>query len=150
MRTFCSIPVYSASVARQSRELRKIYCVDHAIASTLSNGVLKNRGQILENMVFVHLRRHTSQVFYYKTQNALEVDFVAVFPEGEKLLVQVCADMSSPDTRKRELRALQAAMAESGLQRGIIVTEGAPESIRTAEGSIEIVPAMKFLAESPL
>lgn len=145
-----TIPVYSASVARQSRELRKIYCVDHAMASTLANGVLKNRGQMLENMVFVHLRRHTSQVFYYKTQNALEVDFVAVFPEGEKLLVQVCADMSSPDTRKRELRALQAAMAESGLQRGLIVTEGAPESIRTAEGTIEIVPAMKFLAEAPL
>lgn len=141
-----TIPVYSASVARQARELRKVYCVDHAMANTLSNGVLKNRGQMLENMVFVHLRRHTPQVFYYKTKNAYEVDFIAVFPEGEKMLVQVCADMSAPDTRKRELRALQAAMAESGLRRAFIVTDGAPESISAAEGEIELTPATQFLA----
>lgn len=143
-----TIPVYSASVARQSRELRKVYCVDHAMANTLSNGVLKNRGQMLENMVFVHLRRYTQQVYYYKTQNALEVDFMAVFPEGEKLLVQVCADMSAPDTRKRELRALQVAMAESRLPRGIIVTDGIPETISTEVGTIEVIPATDFLAAS--
>lgn len=143
-----TIPVYSASVARQSRELRKVYCVDHAMANTLSNGVLKNRGQLLENMVFVYLRRHTPQVFYYKTKNALEVDFIAVFPEGEKLLVQVCADMSAPDTRKRELRALRAAMAESGLRRGVIVTEGAPEKLTADEGAIELISAPDFLSSA--
>lgn len=145
-----TIPVYSASVARQARELRKVYCVDHAMANTLSNGVLKNRGQMLENMVFVHLRRYTPQVYYYKTKNALEVDFIAVFPEGEKLLVQVCADMSAADTRKRELRALQAAMAESGLRHGLIVTNSAPESITTEAGDIELVPASAFLAHAPI
>lgn len=145
-----TIPVYSASVARQARELRKAYCVDHAMANTLSNGVLKNRGQMLENMVFVHLRRHTPQVYYYKTRNALEVDFIAVFPEGEKLLVQVCDDMSAPETRKRELRALQAAMAESGLSNGLIVTNGSPETLTTPEGLIRLVPASEFLAHTPV
>lgn len=146
-----TIPVYSASVARQARELRKVYCVDHAMANTLSNGVLKNRGQMLENMVFVHLRRYTQQVFYYKTQNAYEVDFIAVFAEGEKLLVQVCADLSAPDTRKRELRALQAAMKESGLEHGLVITEGStPETIRTDAGEIRIVPAADFLSVEPI
>lgn len=141
-----TIPVYSASVARQTRELKKVYCVDHAIANTLSNGVLKNRGQMLENMVFVHLRRQTPQIYYYKTQTGFEVDFIAVLPDGEKLPVQVCADMSAPDTRKRELRALQAAMAESHLTRGVVVTEGPAESLTTEEGTIDIIPATEFLA----
>lgn len=142
-----TIPVYSASVARQARELRKVYCIDHGMAATLSNGVLKNRGQALENMVFIHLRRQTPQVYYYKTKRALEVDFMAVMPDGEKHLIQVCADMSDADTRKRELRALQEAMAECSLTQGFIITESHAETITTAEGEIRILPAYEWLGK---
>lgn len=142
-----TITVHTASVARQARELRKVYCVDHAMARSLGNGVLKNRGQVLENIVFVHLRRQTPQVCYYKTKNGHEVDFWATLPDGSQQAVQVCADMSTPETRKRELRALQAAMAESGLKEGWVVTENETETLQVPEGTIHLVPANVFLAE---
>lgn len=79
------------------------------------------------------------------------MDFIAVFPEGAKMLVQVCADLSAPDTCKRELRALQAAMKESGLEQGPVITEGStPETIRTDAGEIRIVPAADFLSVEPV
>ncbi|MDO4818528.1 MAG: ATP-binding protein [Akkermansia sp.] len=143
-----TVNVYSASVARQARELRKVYCVDHALADTLSNGVLRNRGQMLENIVFVQLRRQTERVFYYKSKGGFEVDFMAVLPDGEKRLVQVCADISSPATRKRELRALRSAMEETGLQEAWLVTEWENETVELPCGTVHVVPAADYLAQS--
>lgn len=142
-----TITVYTASAARQARELRKVYCVDHALATTLSNGMLKNRGQMLENIVFVELRRKTRQVYYYKSMGGFEVDFMAVMPDGAKRLVQVCADISSPATRKRELRALRAAMEETGLQEAWLVTEWENETVELPCGTVHVVPAADYLAQ---
>lgn len=145
-----AVPAYSASVARQAREFRKLYCVDHAMAASLSTRILKNRGQMLENMVFCALRRLTPDIYYYRTKENFEVDFIAILNNGEKQLLQVCEDMSTPETRARELRALSAAMAETGLSIGYIVTESHSETVETDHGTIRCIPAPEFLAEGPL
>lgn len=142
-----AVPAYSASIARQAREFRKLYCVDHAMAASLSTRILQNRGQMLENMVFCALRRITPDVYYYRTKENYEVDFISILNNGEKVLVQVCEDMSTPETRARELRALSAAMAETGLTTGYIVTESHSETVGTNNGTIRCIPAPEFLAE---
>lgn len=144
-----AVPAYSASVARQAREFRKIYCVDHSMAASLGTRILKNRGQMLENIVFCALRRHTQDIYYYRTRESYEVDFIAILPDGEKVLVQVCDDMSNQETRTRELRALTTAMAETKLTTGYIVTESLRETIDTPHGTILCIPAPEFLADLP-
>lgn len=144
-----AVPAYSASVARQAREFRKIYCVDHAMAASLSTRILKNRGQMLENMVFCGLRRITPDIYYYRTRDNFEVDFISIMPNGDKYLVQVCEEMSTLDTRAREVRALSAAMAETRLTTGYIVTENLRETIETDHGTICCIPAPEFLSDSP-
>lgn len=139
-----AVPAFSASVARQAREFRKLYCVDHAMAASLSTRILKNRGQMLENMVFCALRQKTTDVYYYRTKEGYEVDFIAILRNGDKVLVQVCDDMSAPETRSREIRALTSAMAETKLTVGYIVTESLNETIETPGGSIRCVPAPEF------
>lgn len=57
-----AVPAYSASVAKQAREFRKPYCVDLSMVASLSTRILKNRGQMLENMVFCALRRITPDI----------------------------------------------------------------------------------------
>lgn len=145
-----AVPAYSASVARQAREFRKIYCVDHSMAASLGTRILKNRGQMLENMIFCALRRETQDIYYYRTKESYEVDFIAILPNGDKVLVQVCDDMSSQETRTRELRALTAAMAETKLATGYIVTESLRETIDTPNGTVHCIPAPEFLADLPL
>lgn len=142
-----AVPAFSASVARQAREFRKLYCVDHSMAASLSTRILKNRGQMLENMVFCALRQETPGVYYYRTGEGYEVDFIALLPDGEKVLVQVCEDMSIPETRSREIRALTSAMAETKLTVGYIVTESLSEIIGTPAGTIRCVPAPEFFMQ---
>lgn len=144
---FC-IPPCTASVSERYRSMKKVYCVDHALLNSLSNSFSDHEGQILENMVFLALRRISPEVYYYRTTEGYEVDFLAVHPYTHaKLLVQVCADMNPPTTRKRELRALQAAMQETGITEGLIICEASEEeALSTPQGQIRLIPAPRFLA----
>lgn len=63
------------------------------------------------------------------------------------MLVQVCESLAEPRTRKREVKALERAMAELGLHAGTIVTGGDEERIPVAAGAIDVVPAWRFLLD---
>jgi hypothetical protein len=104
-----------------------------------------NSGHLLENLVFVALRRLAPDIRYYRTRGGLEVDFVARLPDRSLRLVQVCETMVDPRTRKREVAALREAMAELGLVSGTIVTRDEDGVIETDAGTIEVVPAWRFL-----
>ena len=86
-----------------------------------------------------------SGIHYYKTQQGWEVDFIVVLYGGQKMLVQVCEQMEHPDTRDRELRALQQGMKELSLMEGFIVTREESTEIQQNDGSvIRIVPVWRF------
>lgn len=143
---FC-IPACSASASERFRLMRKVYCIDHAMVKSLCGTFSERQGQMLENMVFLSLRRNTPEVYYYKTQAGHEVDFLAVHPSThEKLLVQVCARMDAPETRQRELRTMTGAMAETGLNKSIIVTESETGEINTTQGNITLIAAPEYLS----
>ena len=75
------------------------------------------------------------------------VDFVAVRPDGSRVLVQVCESLAEPRTRKREVTALAQAMAELGTRTGTIVTRDEEGTIAVDAGDIEVVPAWRFLLD---
>ena len=66
-----------------------------------------------------------------------------------RMLVQVCESLAEPQTRKRETAALGEAMVELGLKTGTIVTKNKDERIDTGGGTIEVVPAWRFLLDLP-
>lgn len=53
--------------------------------------------------------------------------------------------MADSVTRKREVSALQEAMAELNLSSGIIVTRHEEEQIEVEVGEIEVIPVWRFL-----
>ncbi len=65
------------------------------------------------------------------------------------MLVQVCESMAEPQTRKREVTALNQAMAEYGLKSGTVVTRNEEDEIKVDAGKIEVVPAWRFLLNLP-
>ena len=144
-----TVRIFDASLARANTNPKKVYCIDHALVRSLSSGILVNAGHLLENLVFVALRRVTPDVFYYKSRAGREVDFVARLPDGVTLLVQACASLVEPSTRKREIAALATAMAELGLSTGRIVTRDGTgvEPVAVEAGVIEVVPAWRFLLD---
>ncbi|NMC74497.1 MAG: ATP-binding protein [Geobacteraceae bacterium] len=140
-----TVRIFDAALARANTNPKKIYCVDHALVTSVSSGVLVNSGHLLENLVFTALRRVTPDIYYYKTRAGREVDFIARLQDRSRMLVQVCESMADPRTRKREITALAEAMAELELTHGSIVTRGEEEQIQVESGRIDVTPAWRFL-----
>jgi predicted AAA+ superfamily ATPase len=147
-----SVNIFSSSPTRISVNPRKVYCIDHALAASVSSGILTNRDSLLENLVFTALRRVTPEIFYHKTKTGREVDFVALLPtapndERTILLVQVCASLADPRVRQSEFRSLSEAMVELAVAEGTIVTWRTDETIPVGFGTIHVVPVWRFLLE---
>ena len=142
-----SVRLFDSSISRSHANPKKIYCIDHAMVNSVSSGILVNSGHLLENLVFIALRRKMKDIFYYKTKTGKEIDFIVMLNRKEKLLVQVCETMADENTRKREITALIEAMPELKLNKSLIVTRNESERVETKSGVIQIVPIWQFLLE---
>ncbi|OQW96577.1 MAG: ATPase, partial [Desulfobacteraceae bacterium A6] len=102
-----------------------------------------NYGQLLETMVFMHLRRGGYDAEYVNTKDGREVDFLTRHRiSGETQLIQVCWEMSDKKTFARELLGLKSAMDELSLPTGTIVTWDDETII---EKKIKVIPIWKWL-----
>jgi hypothetical protein len=147
-----SVNIFSNSPTRISVNPRKVYCIDHALAASISSGILTNRDSLLENLVFTALRRVTPEIFYHKTKTGREVDLVALLPsapgqERAVMLIQVCASLADPRVKQSEVRSLSEAMVELAVVEGTIVTWRTDETIPVGFGTIQVVPVWRFLLE---
>lgn len=147
-----SVNIFSNSPTRISFNPRKAYCIDHALVTSISSGILTNRDSLLENLVFTALRRVTPEIFYYRTKTGREVDLVALLPtapndERTILLVQVCNSLADPRVKQSEIRSLSEAMVELAVAEGTIVTRSTDETIPVGFGTIRVVPVWRFLLE---
>ena len=108
----------------------------------------ENLGRLLENQVFIELVRRgydtDKTMFYYRSRNDKEVDFV--LRKGAKIesLVQVCYDMSSPKTEKREVDSIVECAGELKCDNLTIVTNGEERTIVKGGYTIDVVPIRKF------
>ena len=86
---------------------------------------------------------------YVKTAEGLEVDFLARHLAGGEELIQVCADLSSAETRTRELGALNAAASEHprATRRLLVLDRDARAGIDTP--GIEVLPAYEWMLAEP-
>lgn len=144
-----TVRIFDASLTRANINPKKIYCIDHAMVTSISSGILVNTGHLLENLVFTSLRRITPDIFYYKSKSGREVDFIAQIRGQSRMLVQVCESMVDPKTRRREITSLNEAMAELKMSFGTIVTRSEDEKIQVESGKIDVVPAWRFLLNLP-
>ena len=142
-----TVRIFDASRARSNTNTKKIYCVDHALVTSVSSGILVNSGHLLENLVFTALRRLYPDIYYYKTKTGREVDFIVPMRGRSRMLVQVCESLAEPQTRKRETAALSEAMVELGMKTGTIVTRNEDERIDAGGGTIEVIPAWRYLLD---
>jgi predicted AAA+ superfamily ATPase len=142
-----TVQIFDSSAARRGSNPKRIYCIDHAMVTSVASGILVNSGHLLENLVFTALRRLYPKIHYYKTKTGREVDFIVSTSNKMRILIQACESLAEPQTRKREIAALSEAMAELGLKTGTIVTRNDDEQIKTDVGTIDIIPAWQFLLD---
>jgi len=136
---------YDYSLKKQIVYNKKIYVIDTGLRSAIALDFSKNRGQNIENIVFVELKRRQKEVFFYKTKENYEVDFV--LQENPVKLIQTSYTMFEKQTAEREKRALISAMKELGLTKSKIITYNEEMTIDEDDKVIEVIPLWKFLMQ---
>lgn len=116
---FFFIPRFSYSGKVQLVNPKKIYCIDNGFIKTNSVSFNADTGRLLENMVFMHLRRTTNDIFYFAEKN--ECDFVVFHQKKLKGLYQVCWQLDQ-ENMDREIAGLTEAMIFFGVNQGHIIT----------------------------
>jgi len=142
---FFVVNKYAYSVKEQQIAAKKLYCVDTGLAQSVGFSFSENKGKLMENLVFLTLRRKYQTVYYYKTAQDLEVDF---FVPSKQMLVQVAQKFDLQETHEREQKSL--VVAESELKKAlrlILVSEGEKQEMEHEGTKIQVVPLYEWLLE---
>lgn len=117
------VPLYSESVRKTQSNPRKIYAVDPGLANAYTLIKEKNQGHLFENLIYLDLRRHGHDIYYYLTKDRYEIDFFTRDSLGDLHFYQVVWDLTDEKTRLREMRALEAAEQEMKIKGELITPQ---------------------------
>ena len=127
---------------------RKVYVVDNGFVASKAFNLSENFGRLLENQVFMELLRKgydiEKSMFYYHSRNDKEVDFVLRKGTQIERLVQVCYDLSSPKTERREVDSMVECAGELKCSNLVIVTYNDKRTIEKDGYCIHVVPISEF------
>ena len=139
---------YNNKLKLMKKAPRKVYVVDNGFVASKAFSLSDNLGRLLENQVFIELIRRGYDVektmFYYRSRNDKEVDFVLRKGTSIERLVQVCYDMSSPKTEKREVDSIIECAGELKCSNLVIVTYNDKRTIEKDGYKIDVLPISEF------
>ena len=102
----------------------------------------KDLGRLLENLVFIHLKRLGKEVYYYRQKG--ECDFIVSKDRKVDMAVQVCYDLNS-DNFNREVNGLTEALDELGLSEGFIFTYNQRDDLKRNGKRIFLLPVWEWM-----
>ena len=142
-----SLSSFSFKLKAQFKQNKKIYCIDTGMGNAIAFKFSEDSGRVYENSVFLELKRRGKEVYYWKSKEGLEVDFLV--KEGLKIkeAVQVCKELTDEKTKKREIKSLLAACKEFKLKSGIVITEDREREEKIENKKIRFVPLWKWLLD---
>lgn len=139
------INLYDVSLKRQLINPKKIYSIDTGLSSSISFRFSEDLGRILENIVFLELKRKNYEIFYHRKNK--ECDFIVRTGIEIEKAIQVTVSLKDEITRKREFEGISEAMEIYDLNEGLILTDD-EEGEEIIEGrKISIKPVWKWLLE---
>jgi predicted AAA+ superfamily ATPase len=146
----CFVKQYFKSFKKSEFSKSKIYLFDTSYAHFLTNES-EDYGRILENIVFIDLFRRAGNIdnnnlFYYKSKDDEECDFVISDKDKIKKVIQVTY-LFNYKTREREIRGLVKAMDFFNLKEGLILTYEQEEEFKLNGKKIIVKPVWKWLLE---
>lgn len=145
---FFYLPRYNNKLKLMKKAPQKVYVVDNGFVAAKAFNLGQNLGRLLENQVFIELMRRgynpEQTLFYYRSRNDKEVDFVTRNGVVIDSLIQVCYDMSNPKTEKREVNSIVECAGELKCNNLIIITENEERTIERNGYLIKVLPINKF------
>ncbi len=136
-----TVPRFSYSLKKQSVNPKKIYVIDNGLADVNSVSFSSNKERMLENLVFLDLRRTGKDIFYFNDRK--ECDFV--IKEGNCITqaIQVCYNLDE-DNRSREVGGLMAALEAFDLSEGLILTFNQQDLLKIDGKTLHVLPVWRW------
>ncbi len=135
---------FDYSYKNQQIAAKKVYSIDNGFSYVNSTSFSKDKGKMLENMVFLALRKKGKEIFYFQEEG--ECDFVVKEKDKIVQVLQVCFDFNE-ETKERELRGLLCALKEFHLPQGFILTYSQEDAFVLEGKRIVLMPVWKWLLE---
>lgn len=133
---------FDYSFKKQIYNNKKVYLIDNALALNLGFRISKDSGRLLENAVFLELKRRSHEIYYYSDKQ--ECDFVVKDNNKISAAIQVCYELNR-DNKEREISGLLGALKYFKLKEGIILTHEQEEEMVIENKKIKIVPVWKWM-----
>lgn len=142
---FYFINLFDYSVKRQIYNPSKLYIADIGLYNAIGFKYSQNIGHSIENILFNHLIRGDKDIFYWKSKNGLEVDYI--IRQGYTITdsIQVTATIENPVVKDREIRALLSAKNELNPHNLIIITMDDEQTCTIDNTTISVIPLWKWL-----
>ena len=136
---------YDVSLKKQLINPKKVYIIDTGFANSISFKFSEDYGRLLENIVFLELKRNGLEIYYHKQKK--ECDFI--IKEGLDIIqaIQVTKSLSDINTNKREIDGLIEAMKVHNLKEGLILTDEEENELIQDGFKIIVKPIWKWLLE---
>lgn len=137
------VPKFDYSLKKQVFSNKKVYFIDLALARIVGFRISSDNGRLLENLVFIELKRREHEIYYHREQ--YECDFL--IKEGVKITqaIQVTTSLKNIETKKREFSGLLECMKKYKLNTGLILTEDEENVVKIKNKVITIMPVWKWL-----
>jgi predicted AAA+ superfamily ATPase len=137
-----SMPRFSWSLKSVSINPKKIYCIDSGFAQANSLSFSEDTGRLLENCVYLALRRKYKEIYYFKEKG--ECDFIVKEAQDILHIIQVCAEIH-PDNKAREVVGLLAAVTFFSKKEGLILTLNQEDVLMINDVKVRLLPVWKWL-----
>ena len=138
---------YDYSLKKQYTSNKKIYAIDNGMRNEISFQFSEDRGRLLENMIFIELKRRGKELYYFK--NKKECDFI-IFEKNKITEAIQVATVVSPENRDREVDGLLEALEMFKLREGCIITEHQKEKLEMGGKTIKLVPVIDWLVDKKI
>ena len=136
------VRLFAESTYRRMRNPAKIYLIDPGLARKVSS---EDLGRLLENVVFIELKRRGLEVFYFEEKR--ECDFITKNEKGQLEAIQVCYEFNEQN-RVRETTGLVDACRYVGIKEGKILTLSNEEEFKQEGIRIAVFSVLDWLRQN--
>ena len=137
-----TIPKFDYSLKKQMINEKKVYSIDNGLSNANSVSFSSNKGRMLENFVFITLRRSHKNIYYFRENG--ECDFLIKEDSRIIIAIQVAYELNE-DNKKMEIEGLLEAMKKFELREGFILTYNQEDEIDIEDKRIIIKPVWKWI-----
>ncbi len=139
-------PIFSYSLKTQQVNPKKNYVVDNGLRNAVCFRFSEDFGRLLENLVFIELKRRNKEIYYYKQKQ--ECDFVVMNNLKASRAIQVTQELNK-NNREREVGGLIEAMQKYNIGQGLVLVQDLKKETKEKINSKEIkfVSLWKWLLE---